>query len=240
MRYSRSLPLRARAACKAARHRAADVPLRSAVRLSIVEVAPYGHASPGRVRKIAAVKTEAASGAALGDDIDMDLDPLTELDFGIVSDEEIDVKVDSGLKPLAQQQSRPQAQLKTQQHPQPQGHQHPPPRKGPGRPAKLSMLSPEDRRQVRKAPTRRAQPRTVAPRFERLSGVTVAWQRRLASNRLAAKRAYYRRIDKMAALQRENDDLQACLKRKEMQIVALQALVKSLDSRPLPSTSAHV
>ena len=51
-------------------------------------------------------------------------------------------------------------------------------------------------------------------------------QRRLASNRMAAKRAYYRRIDKMSALQQDNADLANVLKGKDAQIFALQNVVR--------------
>ena len=43
---------------------------------------------------------------------------------------------------------------------------------------------------------------------------------------MAAKRAYYRRIDRMTALQQENAELQAMLDAKDLQIVSLQAMVR--------------
>ena len=51
---------------------------------------------------------------------------------------------------------------------------------------------------------------------------------RLESNRLAAKRAYYRRLDKVAAMQQDNKNLQDICEDQKSRINVYEILVRSI------------
>lgn len=52
-------------------------------------------------------------------------------------------------------------------------------------------------------------------------------RRRLASNRLAAKRAYYRRLERSKALQQENSELEKQLEDTNLRVTAYESLVRA-------------
>eukprot|EP01043_Picozoa_sp_COSAG02_P099904 COSAG02_NODE_36003_length_460_cov_0.933518_1_plen_119_part_01 len=92
---------------------------------------------------------------------------------------------------------------------------------GPGRPRKDAGLTPEQRKHRRCAPTR-AIPGGWWIRGSRWPG------RRMLSNRVAAKRAYHRRVEKMESLQKENSFLVQVLAERQQRQHKLEALVRTL------------
>jgi hypothetical protein len=61
---------------------------------------------------------------------------------------------------------------------------------------------------------------------------------RLESNRLAAKRAYYRRLDKVAAMQQENKTLQDACEEQKNRVNVYEILVRRSGNAAAPPPRA--